>query len=294
MQHAFASAETTILPPDAARVFFDGLFTKPKLNHPEGVAVGPDGWIWAGTDAGDIFRVAPDGSTHEVAYRLGGFALGLAFDGDRALFVCDLQRACVHRVDLDSGEVARWGHEALRIPNYPVVDRAGGRLLVSDSHGSEAAGPGIFAFDLASGAPSLWCDAEFTFANGIAMRGGKRALYVAETFARRVRRVPMDANGGAGAPEPFVEGLPGLPDGLAFDGAGNLLISCYEPSRILRVPASGAAAEVLIEDVTAHTLCHPTNVAFAGKRLFAANLGRWHLTEIAMDIGAPPLVEARA
>jgi hypothetical protein len=27
-------------------------------------------------------------------------------------------------------------------------------------------------------------------------------------------------------------------------------------------------------------LCHPTNVAFRGGTLFAANLGRWHVTAI--------------
>lgn len=292
MKHSFASAERTLLPPETARVFFDGIFTTPKLNHPEGVAIGPDGWIWAGTDAGDIFRIAPDGARHEVAFSLGGFALGLAFDGAGALFVCDLQRACVIRVDLSTGETAQWTHPALKIPNYPVVDAAAGRLLVSDSHEPDSPGPGIFSFDLATGTPTLWFDGALSFANGLAMRDDDPALFVAETFARRITRIPINADGSAGTPGTFADDLPGLPDGLAFDRAGNLVVACYEPSRLLRIPSGGGPAEVLVEDPTAHTLCHPTNVAFAGDRLFAANLGRWHIAEVAMDIGAPPLLEA--
>lgn len=291
MQHRFSTAERTLLDSANARVFFDGVFTRPKLNHPEGVAIGPDGWIWAGTDAGDIFRISPDGQNHKVTYQLGGFALGLAFDGSRALFVCDLERACVLRVDLATGTVAQWSHPALRIPNFPVVDRASGQLFVSDSHDPGRAGPGIFAFDLETGDSTLWLDAPLQFANGLAMREDERAVYVAETFARRVSRVAINDDGTAGPPEPFATDLDGLPDGLAFDAVGNLVVGCYEPSRLLRIPAKGGTGEVLIEDATAHVLCHPTNIAFAGDRLFAANLGRWHITAIDMDIGAPALWE---
>jgi sugar lactone lactonase YvrE len=279
-----------ILPPGAARVLFDGTFTTPKLSHPEGVAIGPDGRVWAGNEAGEIFAVAPDGSSFEVVARTGGFALGLAFDGDRALFVCDLAGACVWRLDLATRALDRWGAEGLRIPNFPLVDRARGRLMVSDSHESGRPGPGVWAFDLATGAGALWHAAPMDFANGLAMRPGEDALYACETFAPAIARIPIGPEGAAGPPETYAGRLPGLPDGIAFDRAGGLVVGCYEPSRLLRVPPGGGRAELLIEDVTAHVLCHPTNVAFDGERLICANLGRWHLTEIAMDVGAPPLV----
>ena len=81
----------------------------------------------------------------------------------------------------------------------------------------------------------------------------------------------------------------GLPDGIAFDANGNLFVGCYEPSRILRIGADGRNAEVYVEDATAHLLAHPTNIAFDGSALFAANLGRWHVTRIAADTNAPAL-----
>lgn len=282
---------TPILSPDRLRVFFDGIWSEPRLSHPEGVAVGPDGWIWCGNQDGDICRIAPDGSRIERVAGTGGFILGLAFDGDGALYACDLKHAAVFRLDLVTGTLARLEAPGLRIPNYPIVDRRRGRLLVSDSHDSAHPGPGIWSFDLTGGEGRLWCKADFTFANGLAMRPGEEALYVCETFAQRVSRVEIEADGSAGAIRPFVTDLPGYPDGLAFDGQGNLLVSLYEPSRILRVDSAGSV-RVLAEDPTAHVLCHPTNVAFDGTRLFAANLGRWHIAAIECDIGAPPLWRA--
>jgi len=292
MSYQFATAGHTILPPTAAQVHFDGIFSEPKLSHPEGVAIGPDGWIWAGNQDGDVLRISPDGAVMERVASTSGFALGLAFDGDRALFVCDLKHAAVFRLDLSDGTFVRFTEPGIKIPNYPLIDAERGRLLVSDSHEPGAPGPGVWAYDLSTGNGALWCDADLNFANGLAMRAGDAALYVCETFARQVTRIPISADGGAMTPEPFVADLPGLPDGIAFDSEGSLVVACYEPSRLLRVSPDGGQTDVLIEDPTAHTFCHPTNIAFDGDALFSANLGRWHITRVEMDIGAPALWKA--
>ncbi len=280
------------LPPDRAAVFFDGIFAEPRLSHPEGVAVGPDGWIWCGNQDGDLLRIAPDGGRIERMGATGGFTLGLAFDGDRALFACDLRHRAVFRLDLATGALARLTPPGIRIPNFPLVDAARRRLLVSDSHDFRAPGPGIWAYDLATGEGALWYAAPLVFANGLAMRQGEDAVYVCETFARRIRRIPVRPDGSAGAAEPYAEDLPGLPDGIAFDEAGGLVVGCYEPSRLLRIPPGGGRAALLIEDITAHTLAHPTNIAFDGTTIYTANLGRWHIARIQADIGAPPLWRA--
>lgn len=292
MTHRFQSDADPILPITAAQVFFDGMFSEPRLSHPEGVAIGPDGWVWTGNQDGDILRVSPDGAMMDKVACTGGFALGLAFDGDRALFVCDLKHAAVFRLDLGTLRLARFTKPGIRIPNFPLVDHRHGRLLVSDSHASGTPGPGIWAYDLATGAGALWCDAMLNFANGLAMRPGDDAVYVCETFAPAITRIPVLPDGSAGPPEPFASDLPGLPDGIAFDDAGNMIVGCYEPSRLLRIAPDGSRADLLIADATAHVLCHPTNIAFDGDHLYTANLGRWHLTRIAMDIGAAPLWRA--
>jgi len=283
------STATPLFPIERAEVLFDGIFSEPKLSHPEGVAVGPDGWVWCGNQDGDLLRVAPDGSTMERVATTGGFALGLAFDGERACYVCDLRHAAVFRLELGSGKLLRLRADGLRIPNYPLVDRAHGRLLVSDSYASGTPGPGIWSFDLDGDEGELWYDAPMNFANGLAARADDAALYACETFSRKITRIAIEPDGSAGEASPFAENLPGLPDGIAFDREGRLVVGCYEPSRLLRVSADGRRTDILIDDPTAHVFCHPTNVAFDGDRLYTANLGRWHLTRVAMDVGAEPL-----
>jgi gluconolactonase len=289
MKHSFATAQSTVLPIERAEVFFDGVFSEPRLQHPEAVAVGPDGWVWCGNENGEVLRIAADGSRIELVAQAGGFTLGLAFEGDRALFFCDNRDKAVYRLDLASRRVARFSPPGIRIPNYPVVDTRRRRLLVSDSYDFVDPGPGVWAYDLATGEGGLWYREPMTFANGMALAPSGDALFVCETFARQIARIDFDGNGAAAGASVFAGDLPGLPDGIAFDAGGNLFVGCYEPSRILRIAPDGRAAEVYIEDATAHLLAHPTNIAFDGQALFTANLGRWHVTRIASDTTAPPL-----
>ena len=285
----FVTGGETLLPLDRVQVFFDGAFSEPRIHHPEGVAIGPDGWIWCGTADGHILRIAPDASRLEQVASTGGFTLGLAFDGTGHLFACDQRSASVLRLRLDTGRLERFTPPGIRIPNYPVVDYARRVLYVSDSHGFNDPGPGVWRYDLASGEGALWWREPMNFANGMALAGDGSALMVCETFARKVTRIAIGADGLPSGRSDYAVDLPGLPDGLAFDAAGNLYVSCYEPSRILRVDRAGRIA-VYAEDPTAHAFCHPTNIAFDGNALYAANLGRWHITRVATDTYAAPLV----
>ena len=102
---------------------------------------------------------------------------------------------------------------------------------------------------------------------------------VIESFLGRVRRVPILSDGSAGKATVAVSGLDGVLDGLALGPDGTLYISCYEPGRIYRCKPGGDP-DVLIEDKQAIVLAHPTNIALKGDRMYTANLGRWHITEI--------------
>jgi sugar lactone lactonase YvrE len=265
-----------------ARVFVDGTLTDPRLDHPECVAVHPDGSVWCGGELGQIYRIEPDGSAFEEVARTGGFSLGIAFDRSaEGLYVCDNKSASVVHVELSSGGVRTFaegaGGHRLKVPNYPAVDERG-RVYVSDSHGFHDPGPGVFRFEQ-DGSGELWYGEPVDFAHGLALAPDGASLYVVETFGRNVFRVPIEEDGSAGAREHVVH-LPGvLPDGIAFDAEGTLHIGCYEPSQVMRVDPDGVA-RVLVADPDAHLLCHPTNLAFRGSTLFAANLGRWHITAI--------------
>lgn len=208
--------------------------------------------------------------------------------------MCDVKHAAVLRLDTRTGSLEQFadggdGHP-FRVPNYPAFD-AEGNLYVSDSHAFKEPGPGIFRF-LPGGSGRLWYDQPVNFANGLAISPDQRHLYVAETFANRVFRIPIGEDGSPGERED-VAAFPGvLPDGLAFDVAGNLYVGCYEPSQVLRVDSAGNSA-CLVRDEEAHLLCHPTNLAFRGTTLFIANLGRWHISAIEVGSEGLPLGPVR-
>lgn len=270
----------------ACRIFFDGTFSDPRLDHPECVTVAPDGALWCGGELGQVYRIEPDGSRIEEVARTGGFTLGLAFGPDGGLYVCDAPSRAVLRLDPADGRIDTFTAgppgRPFAMPNFPVWDGAG-RLYVSDSGPGDRPGPGVHRFD-GSGAGEVWHDGPFTQANGLALEPGGGALLVAETFAHRITRIAIGPDGRAGGREVLAELGDAMPDGLAFGPDGALYVGCYEPSAILRVTGDGTVAW-LVHDETAHVLCRPTNVAFRGATLFAANLGRWHVTALDLPGG---------
>lgn len=279
-----------IVPIENAKIFFDGIFSEPRLCHPEGVAIGKGGDLWCGGENGEIYRIAADGSGIELVASTMGFTLGLAFDLDYNLYTCDLKHRAVFKLNARNRDVELFSEGGddgrMRIPNYPVVDARRNCLYVSDSYHPVRLGPGVWRIDLDSGQSNLWYGRNLRFANGMALSPDSKWLYVAETFDRKVSRIPIFGDGKAGEAEVVVQKIDRLPDGLAFDVEGNLYVACYEPARVYRVSPDNHI-ELLIEDLDAHTLCHPTNCAFRGTELFTSNLGRWHITHF--DTGKPGL-----
>jgi gluconolactonase len=259
-------------------VFFDGTFTSPQLNHPEGIAFDQNGDIWCGGEQGEIFRISENGI--EKVADTGGFVLGLTFDQDGMLYACDLKHASVFKIDPSNRQVSLFagGDGKMAVPNVLVVDEENRYLYVTDSHDSTKAGPGIWRFDIKSGEGTMWYEEDLVFANGLVLDATHSCLYVAETFGKKISRIPIEADGSPGKKEVLVE-VEALPDGLALDSQGRIYISCYEPSLIYRW-SEQTGLELLCYDPTAHTLCHPTNCVIRGKDLYTSNLGRWHITRI--------------
>ena len=246
-----------LLSDDRVSVFFDGALHDPQLDHPEGVAIHPDGSVWCGGERGQIFRLDPDGGSIEQVASTDGFCLGMAFDrSGEHLFVCDQRHAAVFRLDVGTGRVERFADGAVDRPfldpNFPALD-AEGRVYVSDSHTFPASpGPGVFR-DRAGRPGELWYDRDVVFANGLAVAPDGSALYVAETFAANVFRI-RSSRTDRRAIARVVAHVPGsLPDGLAFDVEGNLYVGCYEPSHVLRIDPSRAGRGALARRDGAHT-----------------------------------------
>src|SRR5437899_4396953 len=98
------------------------------LDHPEGVAVGRDGTVYAGGEGGQVYRVSPDGKRTETIANTGGFCLGVTLDPDENIYVCDCKTRSVFRIT-KAGKVSVFadglkGRKFLQ-PNFSVFDSKG-------------------------------------------------------------------------------------------------------------------------------------------------------------------------
>jgi gluconolactonase len=262
------------------------------LDHPESVAVGRDGIVYAGGEAGQIYRIPRDASPIEVIATTGGFCLGITLDRDENLIVCDPGRQAVLKVTA-KGEVsvltASVAGRRLVNPNFSVFDSVG-NLYFSDSGEWKHATGIIFRIPY-RGEAEVFSAGPFHFANGLALDAAGRYLYVVESSLDRVVRIEIMPDGKAAQPEVFVDGLARVPDGLAFDENQNLYVTTYASNCIYRVAPDRRTA-LLCRDEENLLLCQPTNCAFGGlhfDQLLVANLGRDHISVLDLKTKGQPL-----
>ena len=252
------------------------------LDHPEGIACGPDGGVYAGGEAGQVYRIDIDRAEFTEFANTGGFVLGMALDSAGNVYACDLVNACVHKI-APGGDVSVYStgpsSEPMAVPNYPAFD-AEGNLYVCDSGGWKEDSGRIFKV-APGGDAVVWDRTLKTFPNGLCIGPNGDSLYVAMSLnPPRIARVEILPDGSAGSVETVVELPRTVPDGVAFDTDGNLYISCYRPDIIYRLSPEGEL-EVLAEDYEGTAMAAPTNLAFSGPNrdiLLGCNLGRWHIT----------------
>ncbi|MCB0686993.1 MAG: SMP-30/gluconolactonase/LRE family protein [Saprospiraceae bacterium] len=256
------------------------------LDHPECVAVHADRSIWAGGEAGQIYRISHDGQNVEIVANTGGFILGIAFHPNMSwLAICDLHNKCIWKLDLSTFQLSVFasgaeGHE-FNIPNYAVFDKEG-NLYVSESGAFREISGKILKFD-PDGKGEIWHSGPFNFANGLAISPDHKYLFVVCSWLPGVEKISIESDGRAGERQVYCTLPQTVPDGIAFDQQGNLYTSCYTPNVIYKTQTD-QTTNVFLEDWEGHTLSNPTNIAFRNnKELFSANLGRWHITKIDLD-----------
>jgi len=227
------------------------------LDHVECVCWDPKRHcLWAGGEAGQVYRVDLGGAVTVVATIEGGALLGVALDAAGRLYVCDTGHHRVWRV-LENGLYEPFGGP-IDYPNYAAF-AANGRLYVSDSGSFEEPTGQLFVLD-ADGTTTRLDMRPICYANGLCV--DDETLWVIESSVPGVSALSL----GGGPLELVIRMERCVPDGLALDAAGGLLISCYQPNQLWRW-TKGSGLELVFEDWTGEYVLSPTNVAFYGESL---------------------------
>ncbi len=229
------------------------------LDHPEGLAFDAHGHLWAGGEAGQIYRIDPAGNVETIT-QCGGFTLGIAFSPTGQLYACNPALGAVLRINNGQSETAAAG---IPCPNFPAFD-ATGQLWVTDS--GKWKQPDGRLLRIGENGVVHEHITGLGYANGLAFLNG--ALYMAESDTRRILRI----NGSQ--TEVVAEEVGRTPDGLAAAPDGSLWCACYATDDIWRVDPSSGEKQRIAHDPDAILLCRPTNLAFHDGWVYVCNLGR--------------------
>jgi len=267
------------------------------VDHAEGICLSPDGSIHVSGEKGQIYRLEPDGSAHEVA-TTGGWTLGLAADGEGRIYACDPVRRAVLRWTPGAGDPVTWtdgGAAApLRCPNWGAFG-PDGSFWFTDSGDWKARNGQVLVVRPGEGPAAdrtaVWTHESPDFPNGLALSPDGSELWVLESTPGAVVAYDIGLDGAAG-PRRVVADMTGtVPDGLAFATDGSVVIACYRPDVVYRW-RSDLGLQVLAEDPEGTAIAAPTNVLFAGAdrdTILVPNIGRWHVSRFRVPglIGTP-------
>ena len=275
------------LPIEAFQVFAT------NIDHPECIAFDGAGDLWAGGEAGQIYRIRPDGKAQLVT-TMGGFCAGLAFSPANELFVCNSGLGIV-RVK-PSGEFSVFathaGSHNLLCPNYGLFD-SNGNYYVTDS-GQWKKNNGCLIRYSPDGRGEI-IGGPFGYANGLALNADEKFLFMVESNTDSVFRFELQRTGTVGPAELYAAECGRFPDGLTLDAEGNLYVCCYASDEIWRINPE-RQKNLFAWDRWAILLGSPTNIAFGGKEfdeLYVANLARTTITRAKTGRRGMPLANQR-
>lgn len=205
--------------PDGTQALYTARLPDGGELRPNGIALLADGSFLVahlGADAGGVWRLHRDGGLEPWLTAVAGRPL------PPTNFV------------LPDGQGRTW---------VTVSTRRTPRALGYRRHG----GDGFIVCVTAAGARIVADDLGYT--NEVALHPGGRWLYVNETFAQRLSRFAVAADGTLGARETVVQFGPGtFPDGLAFDEEGCAWVVSIVSNRLLRIAPDGHCT-LWLEDV---------------------------------------------
>jgi len=265
------------------------------LDHPECCAFDRDGNLWAGGEAGQIYRIDSAGRVDTIA-NVGGFCCGVAFTpDDRELFACVSGSGIVRFSKNGEHSVfaTHAGDHKIVAPNYLLFDKRG-QLYVTDSGNWMKRNGFVLRFN-ADGQGEIVAG-PFGYANGMALSADGRQLYLVESDSDSVMRFEIGANDRLSEPQMYATEIGRFPDGLALDADGNLYVCCYASDEIWRVAPNGEQS-LLAHDRWGIRLGRPTNLAFGGAafdEIYVANLARFTITRAKIGVQGQKLANLSA
>jgi gluconolactonase len=260
------------------------------IDHAEGLAIDGDGMVWAGGEEGQVYRGWLDGEPREVA-RLPGRTLGFALDADGNAYCATIAEPGVFRITPE-GDVSLVSAGA---PDRPAVEPnhlaflPSATLVFSDS-GAWGEDDGCIFAVTPDGASRVADTSTSRFPNGLAVLDDGRTLAVVESSLPGISALSISEDGSLGERRVLIE-MPGtVPDGLAVDARGRVLVSCWAPDAVFVLEPDGEL-RLLAHDPLRYVLHEPTNIAFVPgtNTLVTANYGERFLSVLEHDTeGAPP------
>lgn len=236
------------LRPDGSQTLYAGQLPAGRPLRPNGIALRPDGaFLLAdlGEEWGGVFELSRAGEVRPLIERVDGIDLP--------------PTNFVHRDARGRTWVTVSTRRRPRAAAYRA-DVADGFIVLIDQRGARVVADGLGNTNEAL--PDL--------------HGSH--LYVNETFARRLTRFRIAADGSLGARETVAQFGPGtFPDGLAFDAEGGVWITSVVSNRVIRVAPDGAQQLVLEDADAAH-------LDWVEQAYLAGTMGRVHLDKAAGSV----------
>ncbi len=194
-----------------------------------------------GDTAGGVYELGRDGSVRDFVLRADGVDLP--------------PTNFVHEDALGRTWITVSTRQMPRAMAYRA-DVADGFIVLADAQGTRVVADGLGYTNEALPSP----DGKF--------------LYVNETFARRLTRFRIAADGACARARWWRSSAPGtFPDGLAFDAEGGVWITSIVSNRVIRVAPDGSQ-QVMLED------CDTAHLAWVEQAFQAGEMGRPHLDGI--------------
>ena len=263
-------------------------FVGAGLRRPECVLATAAGDLYAADQRGNggVSRTDAAGRQTFFEARGDGFQVrpnGIALMADGAFLLAHLgETGGVYRLRRN-GELTphlmEVAGEALPPTNFVMIDRPGRTWATVSTRLTPRAR--AYRADVADGfivlmdeAPARVVADGLGYTNECAIHPSGQWLYVNETFARRLSRFRLAADGSLGARETVTEFGPGsFPDGMVFDEEGGVWVTAVVSNRVIRVAPDGSQ-HVVVED------CDPDHLAWVEAAYQAGELGRPHLDTI--------------